>query len=217
MKRKFSFFSFWLLLALGAATLMFNSCSKDDSGNSSSSEQGVVINGVKWATRNVDKPGTFAANPESAGMFYQWNSKKAWATTGNVTGWTGWDDSDPVGGEWEKANDPSPAGWRVPTLDELLTLCDTNKVSHERTIQNSKTGMIKFTDKATGNSIILPIVGYRDDWNYIYIYDETDTEDGIIGCYWSSTSQYWMYLSIHGCYCAETDGFVGLCIRPVAE
>ena len=36
---------------------------------------GVVINGVRWATRNVDKPGTFAANPEDAGMLYQWNRK----------------------------------------------------------------------------------------------------------------------------------------------
>ena len=26
-------------------------------------EKGVVINGVTWATRNVDAPGTFAASP----------------------------------------------------------------------------------------------------------------------------------------------------------
>jgi len=38
-------------------------------------ETGVVINGVTWATRNVDAPGTFVANTKDAGMFYQWNSK----------------------------------------------------------------------------------------------------------------------------------------------
>jgi len=38
-------------------------------------ETGVVINGVKWATRNVDKPGTFVANPEDFGMLYQWNRR----------------------------------------------------------------------------------------------------------------------------------------------
>jgi len=36
-------------------------------------DAGVIINGIKWATRNVDMPGTFAANPEDAGMFYQWD------------------------------------------------------------------------------------------------------------------------------------------------
>ena len=41
-------------------------------------DDGVVINGVKWATCNVDEAGAFAPTPE--------------------------------GTEWEKANDPSPAG-----------------------------------------------------------------------------------------------------------
>ena len=43
-------------------------------------ETGVEINGVTWATRNVDAPGTFAAKPEDMGMFYQWNSKVSWTT-----------------------------------------------------------------------------------------------------------------------------------------
>ena len=38
-------------------------------------DAGVVINGITWATRNVDEPGKFAARPEDAGMYYQWNSK----------------------------------------------------------------------------------------------------------------------------------------------
>ncbi len=42
----------------------------------------VLINGVLWATRNVDAPGTFAASPESTGMFYQWNSRIAWSASG---------------------------------------------------------------------------------------------------------------------------------------
>ena len=35
----------------------------------SSDPNGVEINGLMWATRNVDKPGTFAENPEDFGMF----------------------------------------------------------------------------------------------------------------------------------------------------
>ena len=141
----------------------------------STSDPGIVINGVKWATRNVNTPGTFANKPEGAGMFYQWNRKKAWAATGNATGW---DSSTPTGTTWEKANDPSPADWRVPTLDEFKTLLDKNKVSSVWTTQNGVSG-IKFTDKATGNSIFLPAAGLRnrsDGWLYL-----------TYGDYWSST------------------------------
>jgi len=62
MKNNVSFFSFWLLFALlGTVTVVFNSCSKNDDPKTDplTSDAGVVINGVKWATRNVDKPGTF--------------------------------------------------------------------------------------------------------------------------------------------------------------
>ncbi len=34
-------------------------------------EDFVLINGGKWATRNVETPGTFAKNPESS-VFQQW-------------------------------------------------------------------------------------------------------------------------------------------------
>jgi len=153
-------------------------------------DKGVVINGVKWATRNVASPGTFAAKPEDAGMFYQWNRKKAWAATGVVTGW---DSSYPSGTTWGKSNDPSPAGWRVPTFDEIKKLLDTNKVSNEWTTQNGVNGR-KFTDKTTGNSIFLPAVGYRTDSG------GTLDNAGTNGVYWSSTQYdnffaYYLYFS----------------------
>ena len=91
-------------------------------------DNGIVINGVKWATRNVDTPGTFATKPEAPGMYYQWNRKKAWSVTDDVTDWN---TTVPEGTEWTKANDTSPAGWRVPTSDEIQSLFDTNKVSNE--------------------------------------------------------------------------------------
>jgi len=78
MKKKY-FSSFWLLLIMSMATVAFNSCSKDDEDKKKDPltyDEGVVINGVKWATRNVAAPGTFAANPQDAGMFYQWNRKR---------------------------------------------------------------------------------------------------------------------------------------------
>jgi uncharacterized protein (TIGR02145 family) len=148
----------------------------DDSNNSSTAES-VEINGVHWATRNVDQPGTFAANPEDLGMFCQWNRKKAWASTGSVTSW---DDSYPTGTEWEKANDPSPAGYRVPTLAEIRSLFDTANVTKEWTTVNGVTGR-EFTDKATGNSVFFPAVGYRDSGDGAFKYV------GTYGRYWTST------------------------------
>jgi uncharacterized protein (TIGR02145 family) len=117
----------------------------------------VIINGVKWATRNVDAPGTFAAKPESAGMFYQWNRKVAWRATGAVPGW---DKTIPAGTEWEKANDPSPVGWRVPTEEEFNQLRDPWNVDYMWTKENNVNGW-KFIDKTTGNSLFLPTPGYR--------------------------------------------------------
>jgi len=179
MKKKFNFFNFYLLSALGTVAVVFNSYAQ-----SSTSDNGVVINGVKWATRNVDKPGTFAAKPEDAGMFYQWNRKIGWSTTDpmkNSNGGTTWDATVPTGTAWEKVNDPSPTGWRVPTYKEQQTLFDTDKVSNGWTTQNGITGR-KFTEKATGNSIFLPAVGGRHGS------DGTLGLVGLNGLYWSSTA-----------------------------
>jgi len=175
-------------------------------------EQGVVINGVCWATRNVAEPGTFADKPEDAGMFYQWNHRKAWPATGSVTGW---DSSDASGSSWAKANDPSPAGWRVPTLAEIKKLLDTNKVRNEWTTVNGVYGR-KFTDKTSGKSIFLPAAGYRSYYvgvlyyagNYGYYWSSTQI-DGYFACflYFNSGNANWDYYY-------RSNGFS---VRSVAE
>jgi len=147
--------------------------------------QGVIINGVCWAISNVSAPGTFAENPEGTGIRYQWNSKKEWSAPTYVGGQKqGWQDkhvsNSPV---WEKANDPSPDGWRVPTVDELRTLCDRDKVNREWTSVNGVNGT-KFTDKATGNTIFIPATGYRDEQNN----NGTLKDVGTQGKYWGNTS-----------------------------
>jgi len=138
-------------------------------------ETGMVINGVKWATCNVDAPGTFAEKPESPGMFYQWNRNIAWAATGNIAGWNS---SNPNGTIWEKSNDPSPAGWRVPTFEEIEHLLDKEKVTNEYIKVNDVWGN-RFTDKETGNSIFIPFVGNRINPN--------GSIDTMGSGYWSST------------------------------
>ena len=125
----------------------------------------VVINGVKWSTRNVDAPGTFAANPESHGMLYQWNRRIGWSNTGqliNSDGGNVWDNSTPAGTTWENSNDPSPAGWRVPTNVELSTLLDTSKVLNEITSYNG-VQCRRFTDISTGAYMVMPFSRFRNN------------------------------------------------------
>ena len=82
-----TFFSTLLFVSI----FIFTAC---NFGNSNQTDESVVINGVRWATSNVDTPGTFAENPESHGGFFT----------------------------WEEAQDACPQGWRLPTLDELQSL-----------------------------------------------------------------------------------------------
>ena len=140
-------------------------------------DEGVIINGTKWATRNVAAPGTFAVNSEFPGMLYQWNRNMGWRINSNDDNI--WDGSLPSGTTWEQSNDPSPEGWRVPTLDELESLLDTDKVSNEWAVQNGIGGR-KFTDKTTGNSLFLPAVGYRN-------WQGTPEGVGVNGGYWTNT------------------------------
>ena len=93
-------------------------------------EQGVVINGLRWAICNVNSPGTFTNRPEDAGKFYQWG-----------------------------VGSPCPIGWRLPTFREIETLLDNDKVSSIWTTVNGVYGR-RFTDRNTGNSIFLPAAGW---------------------------------------------------------
>ena len=119
-------------------------------------DEGVTINGIRWATRNVDMPGTFAENPEDAGMFFQWNRRVGWSSTYslvNSDGGTVWDNTTPEGTIWERENDPCPPGWRVPTRWELQTLFDAGS---EWTAQNEVNGRLF---GSYPNQIFLPAVG----------------------------------------------------------
>ena len=67
---------------------------KDSNGSDNNYERGVVINGVKWATRNVGAPGTFASSLHNYGELYT----------------------------FEEAQKACPEGWRLPTHQEIEKL-----------------------------------------------------------------------------------------------
>ena len=144
-------------------------------------EVGVVINGIRWATRNVDAPGTFADNPEDAGMFYQWNRRIGWSSTDPMTdsnGNTVWNSSIPAGTAWTQANDPCPAGWRVPTHQELISLRDAG---HEWVSNWNDTGINGRLFGTAPNQIFLPAAGDRRSTTGELLLV------GSFGSYWTST------------------------------
>jgi uncharacterized protein (TIGR02145 family) len=202
---------------------------------------GVLIGDVIWATRNVDAPGTFAATPESAGMFYQWNNKVGWSITKKVVkkkevtelinsnGGTTWDKSFKetrgigsgtgavVGGsinvffkdkkeEWAKENDPCPAGWRVPNLDEIQSLHNSGSTW---TTQNGVNGRI-FGSRS--NTLFLPAAGYCN---------VTVGEVGTEGNYWSSSRRnvgvYYLIFNNGNAGGDYYTGYNGASVRCVAE
>ena len=139
--------------------------------SNATAEAGVLINGVVWATRNVDEFRTFVKKPEDAGMFYQWNRPTAWPATGDVTGWDTTASPDSI---WEPENDPCPDGWRVPTDKELSGLANNTMTTWSKL--NGVTGMYFSSD----NTVFLPAAGRR-------LSDGSLDNVGIYGSYWSST------------------------------
>jgi uncharacterized protein (TIGR02145 family) len=78
----------------------------------------VEINGVKWATRNVNTPGSFADKPSHLGKLYKWDCNVGWDLN-DTTGWK----STPAGKDsttWKE--NICPNKWRLPTITEIKSL-----------------------------------------------------------------------------------------------
>ena len=138
--------------------------------------EGVLINGVVWATCNVDMPGNFASQPNEAGMFYQWNRNIGWSSADpmvNSNGGTVWNSSVPTGNSWETANNPCPTGWRLPTMAEQQSLVNSDSFW-------GKLDGVSGRFFGTGEQkVFFPAAGYRSgyygDLSYVNYY----------GYYWS--------------------------------
>ena len=145
---------------------------------------GVVINGVRWATRNVDAPGTFAATPASSGRFFQWNRRQGWVAPAANTFAPGWDISRPTGTVWLTVNDPCPVGWRLPSRAELQSL---NNAGSAWATFNGVPGRVYGT---APNQIFLPAAGFIVGTTTAFGFDGRGSlaSAGTSGFYWSFTN-----------------------------
>ena len=86
-------------------------------GTAARTDEGVVINGVRWATRNADGFRTFVSSPEELGGFYAQLINRA------RDRYTLRRSTLRRGGSFRGKNfDPCPPGWRMPTEREFRSL-----------------------------------------------------------------------------------------------
>jgi uncharacterized protein (TIGR02145 family) len=143
------------LFIISAIVCLFTSCGTQRETAStpppcpaSLHDDGVVINGVRWATRNVDMPGTFAELPTSEGIFYHpirsiWQARAESGFPVRIT--TRLFTDSPAG--------PCPEGWRLPTDSEFQSLIDAGS---RAVSMNGVKGRLFGTEP---NQIFLPAAG----------------------------------------------------------
>ena len=167
---------------------------------------------VKWATCNVG-----ASSPEEYGDYYAWGETSTKAEYKESTSLTDGKEMGDISGnpQYDAATANWGGNWRMPTSDELNEL--RTQCTWTRMTQNGVDGY-KVTSNTTGNSIFLPVAGYKlQTWC---------TDGGGAGYYWSSTPCEWNSGSAWMLYTRYSNNDMsvqingrgdGLSIRPVLD
>jgi hypothetical protein len=140
---------------------------------------------VKWANMNVGaKKSTgfgsyFAWGETKSKDYYSWNTY-AWSKGDSqfLTKYSTTDRRTQLASSDDAAHTSWGGKWRMPTVDEYEELINPDNCKWEWMTKEGINGY-KVTSKKTGNSIFLPITGFR-------FYADTQFR-GIMGVYWTST------------------------------
>lgn len=187
--------------------------SASSSSNNTSKHEYVDLglpSGTKWATCNIG-----ASSPEDAGSYFAWGetSPKSSYTEENHKMYG--KEIDDISGK--SAYDAATANWgkewRTPTKAEFEELMNT---CHGRFVQQNGVWGVKFTSRANGKYIFLPITGY--------MHKTTLNNANEKGHYWTSTPRSGFAhfgarfrLTKEGGEVGWGTAFYGFCIRPVAK
>ena len=198
----------------------------NDEGGSNGVEAVDLGLSVKWANMNV------GANKDSGfGSYFAWGEIKpkkyySWNTyvwskenTQFLVKYSVTDRKTQLDPSDDAAHATLGGDWRMPTVDECEELVDPDKCAWEWMTKDGVNGY-KVTGKKTGNSIFLPITGFR-------FYDSVQFR-AINGVYWTSTlytaspSKAWCiefnFTDVNVHYGnLSSNRFSGRCIRAVKK
>jgi len=184
----------------------------------------VQIGPLKWATTNLAEPYTFAASPTDTGWYYQWSINVGWRpypntpllnSDGGSTWITTINNNMPQG--WV-CDQPCPAGWRLPTRAENVTLANyVVPVSSGLDRLNGINGRFFDSGDPCQPLLFLPAAGGRD------FSGGSLGSVGTYGFYWSSTqssttSAYYLSFVSTSVLPSNNDGKTyGFSVRCVSE
>ena len=173
--------------------------------------------GLLWATCNVG-----ADNPEDYGDYFAWGETTPkdtynWSTYqhydgSSVTKYTGSDGLTTLLPEDDAATANWGSDWRMPTKEEWQELIDNTTVTW--TTLDDFVDVAIFT-ASNGNSLILPVAGYRDDMSE----SNGFISDGSFSACWSSSlytdypDNAWIIDFGDGLY--QDDRYIGHTVRAV--
>ena len=197
-------------------------------GNSGTLDGHVYVDlglpsGTLWATCNVG-----ANSPEEYGDYFAWGETKpksyyGWGTykysNGTMTKYCTSSEYGAVDNktELEPSDDAATVNWGVdwqmPSLEQFEELINSSYTTTTLTTMNGKYGR-KITSKSNGNSIFLPVAGYR--------YDTSLGGAGSYGYYWSrslntsgSSNAYYLYFGSSNVNTSNGSRYYGQSVRPV--